>query len=63
MGQFIASIQERIRDGEAELRRAHEGGDDYLAEVRQAELEDLRRLANEHGVATPPEGLVLCEEA
>jgi hypothetical protein len=51
MGQFIASIQERIRDEEAALQRAHEGGDDYLVEVHEAEIADLRRLAFENGVA------------
>ena len=51
MGQFTASIQERIRDEEAALRSAYEGGDDYLVEVHRGELDDLRRLASEHGVA------------
>jgi hypothetical protein len=51
MGQFIASIQERIRNEEEALRQAHEGGDDYLVEVHQGELADLRRLATENGVA------------
>jgi hypothetical protein len=55
MGEFVASIQERIRDEEAALRRATEGGDDYLVEVHTGELEDLRRLASEHGIASAAE--------
>ena len=55
MGEFVASIRERIRDEEAALRRATEGGDDYLVEVHTGELEDLRRLASEHGIPSAPE--------
>ena len=35
---------------ESDLSRARETGDDFLAEVEQAELDDLHRLAAEHGV-------------
>ncbi|MCK7628017.1 hypothetical protein MUU72_33860 [Streptomyces sp. RS10V-4] len=41
---------QRIRNTEADLVRARESGDDFLAEVELAELEDLQRLADEHGV-------------
>ena len=50
MDAFITGITQRIRSTESGLSLARETGDDYLAEVEQAELEDLRRIAAEHGV-------------
>jgi hypothetical protein len=50
MDAFTTGILQRIRSTESDLRRAREMGDDYLADVEQAELEDLRRLAFENGV-------------
>ncbi|GAB2602130.1 hypothetical protein GCM10027168_39120 [Streptomyces capparidis] len=53
MDAFTADILQRIRTTESELRDARQSGDEFLAEVEQAELEDLRRLAAEHGVRVP----------
>ncbi|MBW1595550.1 hypothetical protein [Streptomyces sp. JJ38] len=50
MDAFTAGLLQRIRSTEHDLHRAREAGDDYLAEVEQSELEDLHRLASEHGV-------------
>ncbi|MFG2141700.1 hypothetical protein [Streptomyces sp. NPDC048650] len=50
MDAFTAGILQRIKSTEADLDRARASGDDFLAEVEQAELEDLQRLATEHGV-------------
>ncbi|MET3985042.1 hypothetical protein [Streptomyces sp. PvR034] len=50
MDAFTAGLLQRIRSTQTDLRRAREAGDDFLAEVEQAELEDLQRLAAEHGV-------------
>jgi hypothetical protein len=50
MDAFTTGILQRIRATESDLRRARETGDDFLAEVEQGELDDLRRLAAEHGV-------------
>ncbi|MCB5906464.1 hypothetical protein [Streptomyces pinistramenti] len=50
MDAFTAGILQRIRNTEADLDRARAAGDEFLAEVEQAELEDLQRLATEHGV-------------
>jgi hypothetical protein len=50
MDAFTTGIMQRIRSTESDLRRARETGDDFLADVEQAELEDLRRLASENGV-------------
>ncbi|GHI86901.1 hypothetical protein [Streptomyces xanthophaeus] len=50
MDAFTAGLLQRIRATQSDLRQAREAGDDFLAEVEQAELEDLQRLAAEHGV-------------
>ncbi|HZG05298.1 MAG TPA: hypothetical protein VE546_17300 [Streptomyces sp.] len=50
MDAFTAGILQRIRNTESDLIRARESGDDFLVDVEQAELEDLRRLAAEYGV-------------
>lgn len=50
MDAFTAGILHRIRTTETDLTRARESGDDFLVDVEQSELEDLRRLAAEHGV-------------
>lgn len=50
MDAFTAGILQRIRSTESDLYAARESGDDFLAEVEEAELDDLRRLAAEHGV-------------
>jgi hypothetical protein len=54
MDAFTTGIMQRIHTTESDLRRARETGDDFLAEVEQGELEDLRRLAAEHGVDVRP---------
>ncbi|WP_187645441.1 hypothetical protein [Streptomyces sp. TRM49041] len=50
MDAFTAGLLQRIRAAESDLTYARETGDDFLADVEQAELDDLRRLAEEHGV-------------
>ncbi len=50
MDAFTAGLLQRIRTTQSDLNHARETGDDFLAEVEQAELEDLKRLAAEHGV-------------
>ncbi|WP_169314347.1 hypothetical protein [Streptomyces piniterrae] len=50
MDAFTAGILQRIKSTEADLDRARATGDEFLAEVEQGELDDLRRLADEHGV-------------
>lgn len=47
---FTAGLLQRIRATEADLLRARQEGDDFLIEVEEAELADLRRLAAERGV-------------
>lgn len=50
MDAFTAGLVQRIRTTESDLSRARDEGDDFLVEVEQSELDDLRRLAAEHGV-------------
>ncbi|MEV5280631.1 MULTISPECIES: hypothetical protein [unclassified Streptomyces] len=50
MDAFTAGLLQRIRTTETDLTRARETGDDFLVDVEQAELDDLHRLAAEHGV-------------
>lgn len=50
MDAFTAGLLQRIRATETDLTNARETGDDFLVDVEQAELDDLRRLAAEHGV-------------
>lgn len=57
MDAFTAGILQRIRKTEQDLNHALETGDEFLAEVEQSELDDLRRLAAEHGVSVAGEAL------
>ncbi|WP_173019498.1 hypothetical protein [Streptomyces alkaliphilus] len=50
MDAFTAGILQRIENTETQLERAREAGDLFAADLEQAELEDLLRLASEHGV-------------
>ncbi|MFH9981739.1 hypothetical protein ACH4ND_21300 [Streptomyces sp. NPDC017179] len=50
MDAFTAGLLQRIKATESDLTRARDEGDDFLVEVELAELDDLRRLAAEHGV-------------
>ncbi|MFJ4916946.1 hypothetical protein [Streptomyces sp. NPDC088726] len=50
MDAFTAGLLQRIQTTESDLTKARETGDDFLADVEQSELEDLHRLAAEHGV-------------
>ena len=50
MDAFTAGLLQRIESTESDLNRARESGDDFLVDVEQSELEDLHRLAAEHGV-------------
>ncbi|MBZ4322668.1 hypothetical protein [Streptomyces huiliensis] len=50
MDAFTAGILQRIETTRSDLDRARRTGDDFLADMEQAELDDLHRLAAEHGV-------------
>jgi hypothetical protein len=50
MDAFTAGLLQRIRATETDLTRARDEGDDFLVDVEQADLDELHRLAAEHGV-------------
>ena len=50
MDAFTAGLLQRIRATESDLSRARDEGDEFLVDVEQGDLDDLRRLAAEHGV-------------
>ncbi|MBT2382502.1 hypothetical protein [Streptomyces sp. ISL-11] len=50
MDAFTAGILQRIESTRFDLDQARRTGDEFLAEVEQAALDDLHRLAAEHGV-------------
>ncbi|ACY97268.1 MULTISPECIES: hypothetical protein [Thermomonospora] len=54
MGELSRTIQQRLSDAYASLRRAQAEGDTYLADIRQAEIEELRRIAANHDIGIPP---------
>lgn len=53
MTEFHAEIRDRATQAVESLKDAQVNGDDYLVEVREAELENLARLATEHGLRIP----------
>jgi hypothetical protein len=53
MTEFHAEIRDRAAQAVQSLKHAQASGDDYLVEVREAELENLARLATEHGLRIP----------
>ena len=53
MTEFHSEMRDRAFDAVASLKQAEANGDDYLVEVREAELETLARLASEHGLRSP----------
>ncbi|GCD99991.1 MULTISPECIES: hypothetical protein [Embleya] len=55
MDEFTAGVLRRIRETEQALKQACDTGDDFLVEVEQSELDDLLRMASEHGVRVLPE--------
>ncbi|MFF7333694.1 hypothetical protein ACIQU5_12785 [Streptomyces sp. NPDC090306] len=57
MDAFTTGLLQRIRTTESDLTRARDEGDEFLVEVEQGELDDLRRLAAEHGVEVGAAGV------
>lgn len=53
MTEFHAEMRDRATTAVKSLKQAKATGDDYLVEVREAELENLARLASDHGLRIP----------
>ena len=54
MGEFVAVLKRRLEDQYASLDAAKSAADDDLSEALLAEIENLRRIAADHGVVLPP---------
>ncbi|MFC4060537.1 hypothetical protein ACFOWE_19715 [Planomonospora corallina] len=50
MSEFTAELLARVEETDAELRVAREAGDDHTAEVLSGRLDNLLRIAEQHGV-------------
>ncbi|NNM45185.1 hypothetical protein [Knoellia koreensis] len=50
MTEFHSEISQRAARATESLQAARRSGDDYLVSVHEAELENLARLADEHGL-------------
>lgn len=59
MSEFAAELRARLNEVREEIRRAEAEGDDYRIEVHTGRLDNLMRLAAEHGIdvdeVRPPE--------
>ena len=53
MTEFHAQLRTRALDAVRELFAALESGDDYSVDVHRADLENIARIAREHGVDLP----------
>jgi hypothetical protein len=53
MGEFTTTIETRLDQAYKGLQEARNSGDDFLADTLTAEIEDLRRLADDHGIPLP----------
>ncbi|MBO3749348.1 hypothetical protein J5X84_24985 [Streptosporangiaceae bacterium NEAU-GS5] len=51
MVDFAEGVRRRVREARDALRLARESGDTYGAQAYAADLEEMLRLAEEHGVA------------
>lgn len=50
MGELSRTIEQRLSEAYESLRSAHAEGDPYLADVRQSEIDELRRIAANHDI-------------
>jgi hypothetical protein len=50
MTEFHTEIQRRASDAQRSLAEARAAEDDYLARIRLGEIQDLARIAAEHGL-------------
>src|SRR5690606_15620212 len=54
MGELTRMIQQRLDDAYASLRSAHAAGGTYLADIRQEEDNELRRIAANNDTGGEP---------
>ncbi|MCD0451964.1 hypothetical protein LO762_22610 [Actinocorallia sp. API 0066] len=52
MRELNETIQQRLKEAYASLQAATRDGDTYLADLRQSEIDELRRIADNHDLPT-----------
>lgn len=52
MGELSRMIKQRLSEAYESLRNARDDGDPYLTDTHQAEIDDLHRIADDHGIET-----------
>lgn len=52
MRELNETIQQRLNEAYASLQAANREGDTYLADLRQSEIDELRRIAEAHDLPT-----------
>jgi len=50
MSEFTSTMRGRVESARHSVRLAHSNGDHVLADLHEADLRNLERLAREHGV-------------
>ncbi|SDH12062.1 hypothetical protein SAMN05421505_111199 [Sinosporangium album] len=50
MSEFAVELQARIQEAEEELARMRHAGDEHAVQVLSGRLENLLRIADQHGV-------------
>ncbi|MEU7910165.1 hypothetical protein [Microbispora bryophytorum] len=50
MHEFTAELRARLAEAREELRRAGESGDEHGVQIASGRLDNLKRLAADHGI-------------
>ncbi|GIH49619.1 hypothetical protein [Microbispora rosea] len=56
MHEFTAELRARLAEAREELRRARESGDEHGVQVALGRLDNLNRLAADHGISPEAAG-------
>ncbi|GGO01676.1 hypothetical protein GCM10010116_03110 [Microbispora rosea subsp. aerata] len=51
MDEFTAELRARLTEAREELRRARENGDEHGVQIASGRLDNLNRLAADHGIS------------
>ncbi|MEU7690181.1 hypothetical protein OHB01_01975 [Microbispora hainanensis] len=56
MQEFTAELRARLAEAREDLRRARENGDEHGVQVASGRLDNLNRLAADHGISVETAG-------
>lgn len=56
MHEFTAELRARLGEAREDLRRAREAGDEHGVQIASGRLDNLRRLAADHGISLEAAG-------